>query len=305
MRLLSYRVGGKASYGIINSSDGIIDLGLRIGTTATSLRESLSRHSTTELQQYASAAADYQLSDIELLPVIPEPAHIWCLAINYADHIKEIRSIGIQREVPKYPALFMRYADSVVAHNQALLVPTVSGQLDYEGELAVVIGKGGRHITEAQAMGHVAGYSCFNDGSVRDWQFHTRQIAPGKNFSDTASLGPWMVSADALMNPHNLRIVTRLDGQVMQDGNTSDMIFNIPAFIAYVSAISPLQPGDVLATGTPSGVGFSRKPPIFMKPGSICTVEIEGIGTLSNPITAEAVAVGNGVEAHAHGHANR
>ncbi len=288
MRLLSFEFKGRETFGLLNGGDGIIEIPARIGPKAAGLRQWLAAGGDlTELRTLETAPVDVPLAEVKLLPVIPDPRHIWCLAINYEDHIAEIKTVGIQRDRPAHPALFMRYADSLVAHDRPMLLPTVSDQFDWEGELAVIIGRGGRHIEASRAMEHVAGYSIFNDGSIRDWQFHTRQIAPGKNFLHTGALGPWMVTHDAVADPHALAITTRLNGMVMQHGNTTDMIFKIPQFIAYVSTVLPLEPGDVLATGTPSGVGFSRKPPIFMKAGDLCSVEIEGIGTLTNPIVAE------------------
>jgi 2-keto-4-pentenoate hydratase/2-oxohepta-3-ene-1,7-dioic acid hydratase in catechol pathway len=287
MRLVSYRVNERATYGLVREDGGIVDLGARFGQQAPTLRQWLALGLQAKTRELSSAAADHQLKSVTLLPVIPDPAHIWCLAINYNDHINEIKTVGIQREKPAHPAVFMRYPDSLVGANQPILMPSVSNALDWEAELAVIIGKPGRYIKESEAMSHVAGYTCFNDGSIRDWQFHTRQIAPGKNFFGTGALGPWMVTADEIANPHKLAVKSRVNGEVMQDGNTSDMIFDIPAFIAYVSSLLPLQPGDVLATGTPAGVGFARRPQIYMKVGDRCEVEIEGIGTLANPILAE------------------
>lgn len=284
MKFSSFRVGGRESFGLVVAG-GLVDLPPRLGIPT--LKGLIVADRLSEATRHAAEPADYALSDVEFLPVIPDPAHIWCLAINYQDHINEIQAIGIQRDVPKQPAVFMRYPDTLVGHNQPLVKPSASDDFDYEGELAVVIGKGGRHITEAAAMDHVAGYSVFNDGSVRDWQFHTRQIAPGKNFRASASFGPWLVTRDEVPNPDKLKLSTRLNGETLQDSDTSYMIHKIPAFISYVSTFLDLQAGDVLATGTPSGVGFSRKPPIFMKAGDLCVIELEGIGVLSNPIVEE------------------
>lgn len=189
--------------------------------------------------------------------------------------------------MPKYPPLFLRYPETLVGHGAPLIHPKVSERFDYEAELAVIIGKPGRHIAEDKALSHVAGYACFNDGSIRDWQFHTTQVSPGKNFIATGSFGPWMVDAASIPDPHDLDIAFRLNGKTLQNSNTQQLIFKIPALIAYLSAILPLKPGDVIATGTPAGVGFSREPPIFMKPGDVCEIEIEHIGILRNTIVAE------------------
>ena len=283
MKLVSFRVAGRESFGLV-VGDGIVELSNRLGVPT--LKSLMAAGRLEEARRFEDAGPSVRLDEVTLLPVIPDPAHIWCLAINYQDHIDEIREIGIQRDVPKRPAVFMRYADTLVANGEPLVKPKVSDDFDYEGELAVVIGKEGRDIREEDAMDYVVGYSIFNDASVRDWQFHTRQIAPGKNFRATGSLGPWLVTRDEVADPNDLRIETRLNGETLQRSSTRFMIHKIPTFIAYVSQILDLQPGDILATGTPSGVGFSRKPPIFMKAGDVCEVEIEGVGLLRNPITA-------------------
>ena len=286
MRFVSYQVGGRAAYGL-QTDTGIVDLARRLGDKAPDLRALLTNGLLEEANQYAAEAPDHQADDVEYLPVIPVPAHLWCLALNYVEHHAEVESAGRVQELPKKPALFLRAADSMTGHQQALMAPeAASEQFDYEGELAVIIGTTGRNISEADAFDHVAGYSVFNDGSIRDWQFHTKQITPGKNFWRTAALGPALVTKDEVPDPNNLSIRTTLNGQVVQDGNSRDMLFKIPAFIAYASTIAPLQPGDVLATGTPSGVGFSRKPPLWMKAGDRCEIEIERVGKLSNPVLA-------------------
>lgn len=284
MKLSSFRANGRSSFGLV-TSHGLVDLAARMGVPT--LKALIESGRLSDAGAFAGEAADHDLKDVEFLPVITDPAHIWCLAINYQDHIDEIKEIGIQRDVPKYPAVFMRYTDTLVGHGQPLVKSPASDDFDYEAELAVIIGKGGRNISEADAMDHVAGYSAFNDGSMRDWQFHTRQIAPGKNFRDSASLGPWLVTRDEIPDPDSLAIQCRLNGETLQSSSTKYMIHKIPAFIAYISTVLDLKPGDILATGTPSGVGFSRRPPIFMKAGDVCEVEVEGIGILSNPIIGE------------------
>jgi 2-keto-4-pentenoate hydratase/2-oxohepta-3-ene-1,7-dioic acid hydratase in catechol pathway len=222
------------------------------------------------------------------LPVIPKPEKIVCAVRNYMDHHQEVLAAGMQRELSEQPPIFLRVWRSQVAHGQPIVCPKVSDSLDWEGELAVIIGKGGRNIPEADAFEHVAGYACYNDGSIREWQFHAKQIASGKNFESTGGFGPWMVTADEIAPGRELKLVTRLNGEVVQSSHTGDMIFSIPKLIAYASTIFTLVPGDVIATGTPAGVGWSRKPPRFMKPGDRCEVEIEGIGTLVNPIAAQS-----------------
>ena len=284
MRLASFRIDGRSSYGIV-TDDGVVDLAGRTGIAT--LRGLLEAGAATTARRYTDARADFPLDAIEFLPVIPDPRHIVCVGINYASHVAEVASAGIKRTVPDKPSIFLRCSDSLVAHRQPLLMPRVSTSLDYEAELAVVIGKPGRYIAEADALSHVAGYSCFNDGSVRDWQFHTNNITPGKNFPCTGALGPWLVTSDAIADPQRLAIRTRVNDTIMQDGNTADMIFGVARIIAYVSSFIPLAPGDVLATGTPDGVGFSRKPPVFLREADVCRIDIESIGSLCNEVRRE------------------
>jgi 2-keto-4-pentenoate hydratase/2-oxohepta-3-ene-1,7-dioic acid hydratase in catechol pathway len=192
------------------------------------------------------------------------------------------------RDELAYPTIFTRWASSQIGHLQPLLLPRVSTSLDFEGELAVVIGKGGRYIPAASAFDHVAGYSCYHDGSVRDWQRHTTQFTPGKNFPGTGGFGPWLVTRDDIPDGEPLRLTTILNGEVVQDATTDMMICSIPRIIEYCSSFTPLEPGDVIATGTPGGVGAARQPPLFMKPGDVAVIEIEKIGRLVNPVAAEA-----------------
>jgi 2-keto-4-pentenoate hydratase/2-oxohepta-3-ene-1,7-dioic acid hydratase in catechol pathway len=285
MRFVSFEVSGHPSYGVIVPG-GIADLGRRLGADYPALADFIAASRIPSVAEFAAAPADFALDAVKLLPLIPNPKHIYCVALNYHDHFREV-STGVKREAPAYPAVFLRAADSLTGHRQPIIRPKVSKQLDYEGELAVIIGKRGRHIAPADALDHIAGYSCFNDASVRDWQRHTKQATPGKNFFSTGALGPWLVTRDEIANPHDLAIATRLNGAVMQDSRTSAMLYDIPTFMAYVSAMLPLEPGDVLATGTPSGVGYSRQPPVFLAPGDIIEVEIERVGTLINTVEDE------------------
>jgi len=285
MRLATFMIGGRQSYGVVRD-DGIVDLGRKLGATYPTLKSLLAADWPREAEAAAAAPADYREAEVSFLPPIPDPAHIWCLALNYVEHHDEVQGAGRVQELPRQPALFMRWADTFTGHGQPLQHPGVSEQFDYEGELAVVIGRPGRDIAESEAMRHVAGYSILNDGSVRDWQFHTRQITPGKNFYHSGSIGPWMVRRSDIKDVYRLSIRTTLNGNVVQDGTTGDMVHRIERFIAYASTILPLQTGDILATGTPGGVGFSRKPPLWMKVGDLCEIAIEGIGVLSNRIEA-------------------
>jgi 2-keto-4-pentenoate hydratase/2-oxohepta-3-ene-1,7-dioic acid hydratase in catechol pathway len=210
------------------------------------------------------------------------------VGVNYSDHLKEVQDAGIVRPKPKHPSLFTRFPETLVAHGRPMQIPSVSDEFDYEAELAVVIGKGGRYIAEEEALAHVAGYTCFNDGSVRDWQYHSSQVTSGKNFLCTGGLGPWMVTTDEVPDPGCLDIKLLLNGKVLQNSNTRHLIFDVSQIVSYASALVPLKCGDVIATGTPAGVGFSKNPPIFMKAGDICEVQIERIGTLVNRIEKAA-----------------
>jgi 2-keto-4-pentenoate hydratase/2-oxohepta-3-ene-1,7-dioic acid hydratase in catechol pathway len=228
------------------------------------------------------------LDRVELLPPIPRPEKIICIGLNYADHSKES---GF--EVPAYPTVFARYATSLVAHGASIIRPNCSDQLDYEGELAVVIGRGGRHIAEADALDHVGGYSLFNDASIRDYQFKSPQWTVGKTFDGTGPFGPELVTPDELPpGCKGLKIETRLNGQVVQSASTDDLIFDVARLISILSEAITLAPGDVIVSGTPAGVGLARKPPLWMKPGDICEVEVARLGVLKNPIAQEQPARG-------------
>ena len=221
--------------------------------------------------------------EFSFLPPLPVPGKIVCLGLNYADHAKEG---GFN--APSFPAFFVRLASSLVGHNAPIIRPIVSDKLDYEGEMVAVIGRGGRHISKAAALDHVAGYSIFNDGSIRDYQMKTPQWTIGKNFDATGGFGPFFVTADEVPpGAKGLQLQTRLNGQLVQNASTADMIFDVAETIVILSQAMTLAPGDVIVTGTPAGVGFARTPPLFMKAGDICEVEIEGLGTLRNPIAAE------------------
>ena len=281
MKLLSFRHGGKDTYGVI-SGNGVVDLGKRLGATYPDLKTLIAKGGIDEAKRLASAAADAPLSAIEYLPVIPNPGKIICVGLNYKAHREETG-----RQPTDNPALFIRFADSQTAHNQPLVKPKASNMLDYEGELAVIIGKTARHVKEEDAFSIVAGYSCYNDGSVRDWQNHTPQWAPGKNFPKTGGFGPWMVTKDEIPNVDELTLTTRLNGQVVQQTGIDLMLFPIPVVIAYITTFTELHAGDVISTGTPGGVGFKRNPQLFMKAGDKVEVDISKIGILENSIVAE------------------
>lgn len=277
MKLMSFRKSGKASWGVVEG-DAVADLGAADGAPPT-IRAAL--EAGFDAASSAGGAAKVPLGDVEFLPVITDPGKIICVGLNYEDHRRETG-----REIVGHPTLFTRFAASQVGHGAPLVCPAESTQFDYEAELALVIGKSGRHIAAADAFGHVAGYACYNDGSIRDWQRHTSQFTPGKNFVGTGGFGPWMVTPDEVGPLADLRIVMRLNGQTVQESTLGHMIFDIPAIIAYCSTFTVLEPGDVIVTGTPGGVGMKRQPPLWMKPGDVAEVEIDRVGLLRNPVVA-------------------
>ncbi|MBU0587591.1 MAG: fumarylacetoacetate hydrolase family protein [Gammaproteobacteria bacterium] len=235
------------------------------------------------LAAQAPASAMLALGELQLLPPVLHPGKIVCMGLNYADHAAEG---GHAR--PEYPSFFLRGATSIIGHNAPIIRPKASTRLDYEAELAIIIGQRARHLTKANALDCVAGYACFNDGSIRDYQRKTNQWTIGKNFDGTGPFGPWMVTADALPpGAAGLRIQSRLNGKVMQDSNTGLFLWDVVEALCIITECMTLEPGDVIITGTPAGVGYARTPPVWMAPGDICEIEIEGIGTLSNPIADE------------------
>lgn len=274
MRYANFLKNGKAHLAA-SAGDGWVDLGT---TDLTSLIRSGADLSAAPKGEAMS------LDMTALLPVIQRPPKIFCIGLNYLDHAAE----SPYKERPTYPAVFPRYATSLVAHGQPIIRPTISRELDFEGELVAIIGKGGRHIRREDALSHVAGYSIFNEGSIRDYQFKSPQWTVGKNFDNTGAFGPWMVTADELPpGAAGLSIQTRLNGEVVQQGNTSDLIFPVDVLISTISEAITFEPGDIIVTGTPAGIGWARKPPLFMKDGDRCEVEIERIGILSNPVQDE------------------
>ncbi|MGV2129034.1 fumarylacetoacetate hydrolase family protein [Agrobacterium vitis] len=280
MKFVSFTRLGRAGFGAVVGG-GIVDLTGRLSYDCLTLKQAI-------LDDLLEIAADYAgdrkpelaFSDVTLLPVIPDPGKILCIGVNYVAHREETK-----RPEVGHPTVFIRFADSQIGHGQPIIKPSQSDCLDFEAELAVVIGRGGRDITEEDAMQHIAGYSCYHDGSVRDWQRHSSQFAPGKNFPATGAFGPALVTADEIEDYTQLSITGRLNGQVVQQATLADLIFSIPALIAYLSAFTPLSAGDVIVTGTPGGVGERREPPLFMKAGDVFEVDIPGVGLLVNPVT--------------------
>ncbi len=280
MKLASYLADGKPAFGIVRG-DGLISLGSGFGARFRSLREALAADALEQIAESArDAQPDLKIAEVKFLPVIPDPQKILCAGINYRSHATETG-----RELPKRPSLFARFTDTLVGHEGEMIRPSVSDNFDFEGELAVVIGRGGRHIKEERALEHVAGYTCFVDGSVRDYQKYS--VTSGKNFPATGPLGPWLVTTDEIPDPSRLTLTTRLNGQQVQHSGTDLLIYSIPSIIAFVSDFTALSPGDVIATGTPEGVGHSRKPPLWMRAGDVLEVEITGIGTLRTRVADE------------------
>lgn len=283
MRLLSFVKDGEPGFGIVVDG-GVIDAGRRLEGEFASLRDVLAAGAVNLLRGMEGLGPDHALDAIEFAPVIADPgAKFLCVGVNYVPHVREMG-----RELPEFPVMFVRFLDSLVGHGRPIVRPAASEQLDFEGELAVVIGKQARHVPRERALEYVAGYSCFNDGSVRDYQRHALQWTPGKNFHASGAFGPWLVTADELPDPSALELTTRLNGDVVQHERVAELCFSIPDLIAYCSTWAELAPGDVIATGTPGGVGAGRTPPLWMKAGDRVEVEISGLGTLANPIVDEA-----------------
>ncbi len=281
MRLVSFEHEGRASYGLVRDG-GIVDVGQRLGEQYPDLRAVLEAGALEALRNLENTAPDVGMADVTHQPVIPNAGKILCVGINYMGHIKETG-----REPPEYPVMFTRFADTFVGHDEAIVRPAVSSDLDYEGELAIVIGKPAWHVKRENALEHVAGYTCCNEGSVRDFQFHTMQFTAGKNFYRSGSIGPWLLTADEQPDPRQFHLQTRLNDEVLQDAPVSDLCFDIPELIEYCSTWTPLASGDIIVTGTPGGVGRVRKPPIWMKPGDTVEIDIRGLGTLRNSIVDE------------------
>lgn len=279
MRLVSFITpSGTASYGTVAGSD-VLDAGAVLGAQYADLRQVIAADAVPGL---AGVGTALPLADVTLLPPVPSPEKILCVGLNYLSHIAETG-----RDRPRHPSIFTRYPSSLVGHGTPLVRPKVSKDFDYEGELAVIIGKAGRHIPAEAAFDHVAGYTCVNEGSIRDYQIHTTQFWPGKSFEASGSIGPWIVTADELEDITAQTLTTRVDGVVVQQAGLDDLAISIPEMIAYISSVLTLQPGDVIATGTPGGVGKFRKPQLYLAPGMQVEVEITGIGTLGNGVVDE------------------
>ncbi len=286
MRFVTFEREGKRSWGTVKN-DGVIDLGARIGGD---LLATLQAGTLDQARAMAEGAdVDFSTAGIRYLPPITAPEKIACVGVNYANRNAEYKDGS---EAPNFPSLFMRTPDSLTGHEQPLLRPPESHQLDYEGEIVLIIGKGGRRIAETDAYDHIAGLSIMNEGTLRDWVRHAKfNVTQGKNFVHSGAIGPWMVSADEFTPEQfeNMRVTTRVNGEVRQDDTTASMMFPFRYIISYLSKFFHLKPGDVIATGTPNGAGARFDPPIWLVPGDVVEVEVEGVGLLSNEVVDEKI----------------
>lgn len=278
MRLVSFVHKGMPRYGLVEG-DGVVDLTQRLGEY-TGVKALLAAGPAKAERFVGRGRADHALADLAFRPVVPDPDKILCVGINYDAHRAETG-----RPKSAYPTIFTRFANCQVGHGQPILRPRESERLDFEGEIAIVIGKSGRRIPRERAFDHIAGYACYNDASVRDFQGHTSQFTPGKNFMGTGAFGPWLVTRDEIEDPAGLVLTTRLNGIEMQRAASSEMTFFFDALVTYCSLFTELVPGDVIVTGTPAGVGQARNPPVFMRAGDQVEVEVSGVGVLRNPVT--------------------
>jgi len=281
MKLASFSNKGVSSWGIVESGH-IVDVGAKLRGRFTNLRQAIGADALALAAGAAKDAERLPLDSVKLLPVITDPAKILCVGLNYETHRRETG-----RPASEHPTIFTRYPDSLIAHGENIILPHVSTMLDYEGELAVIIGKGGRYIRRENALQHVAGYTCHNDATLRDWQRHTSQFTPGKTFPGTGPLGPYLVTPDEITDLDAVTLETRLNGVVVQSASIGHMIFPVSVLIEYISSFTPLAPGDVIASGTPGGVGVKREPPLFMKAGDRVEVDISGVGLLANGVANE------------------
>ena len=285
MKLLSFRANDAASFGLVTSG-GIVDLGARLGDRFADLRTLLAaEHVEAALAGLADAPADHALGDLTFLPPIARPEKIFCIGVNYMNRNQEYRDAS---EAPKFPSIFMRTPASLVGHGQPLVRPPESLQLDYEGEIAIVIGRAGRRIPRENAYAHVAGLTCMNEGTIRDWVRHGKfNVTQGKNFTASGAVGPWIVTAEEFTDYDDLRVTTRVNGEVRQKDTTASLAFPFDYLISYISTFTTLAAGDVIATGTPTGAGARFDPPRYLVPGDVIEIEVQGVGVLSNTVVDE------------------
>ena len=287
MRLVSFLNDGRASWGAVRG-DGVVDLRRRLADIGSvqALVEGGEGAMARARAALEGAAADAPLASVRLLMPIPAPRKVFCIGVNYANRNAEYKDGS---ELPEYPSLFIRVADSFVAHGEPLLVPPESRQLDYEGEIAIVIGQGGRRIARESATRHIAGLTCVNEGTIRDWVRHAKfNVTQGKNFHASGSIGPWIATADEFPDGYGaLRVQTRVNGETRQDDTTASLMFDFAYLISYLSTFTVLEPGDIISPGTPVGAGIRFEPPRFLVPGDVVEVEVSGVGILRNPVEAE------------------
>ena len=284
MRFVSFETAVRQTFGVWQDEDHWLEAPADFRANHPDLKSVIAANQLQALDAASRQAGHaVKASAARLLPVIANPGKIFCVGLNYKTHVAEMK-----RADSEHPAIFTRFADSLTAHGAPLVKPKATQRFDFEGELAVIIGQVGRNISQADAWHHIAGYACFNDGTARDWQRHTHQWTPGKNFPGTGPLGPFMATRDAIPDVNQLTLESRLNGEVMQHASVADLIFTLPVIIEYLSGFTTLSPGDVIATGTPGGVGDKREPAVYMKAGDVIEVEITGLGTLRNVVTAEA-----------------
>jgi 2-keto-4-pentenoate hydratase/2-oxohepta-3-ene-1,7-dioic acid hydratase in catechol pathway len=284
MSFVSFESNGHSTYGVWESEQTWLQVPASFQAQYPDLKSAIAADKLGELNTVTrQQGRKVQASEARLLPVIPNPGKILCVGLNYKSHVAETK-----RADSEYPSIFTRFVDSLSAHNAPLPRPATTTRFDFEGELAIIIGKGGRNIKQADAFDHIAGYACFNDGTARDWQRHTHQWIPGKNFPLTGPFGPFMATTQEIPDVNRLTLETRLNGEVMQHASLADLIFTLPVIIEYVSGFTPLSAGDVIATGTPGGVGDRREPPVYMKAGDVIEIEITGLGTLRNRVVDAA-----------------
>jgi 2-keto-4-pentenoate hydratase/2-oxohepta-3-ene-1,7-dioic acid hydratase in catechol pathway len=282
MKLASFEVQGRKSYGIVKHGR-IVDAGAHLGHSFPDLDSVISMDAISRLDELA-AQGDWALEDVRILKPLDHPGKILCVGVNYLDRNAEYKDSS---EQPKYPSIFVRFPASLVAHEEHIVRPLESKQLDYEGEIALIIGRRGRRIAETDTAAHVAGYTICNEGTIRDWLHHGKfNVTPGKNFERSGSLGPWIATPDEIATGP-MRIITRVNGEVRQDETTDRMIFPISFLISYISRFCTLEPGDILITGTPTGAGARFEPPKYLVPGDVVEVEVPGIGTLRNGVIDE------------------
>jgi len=284
MRLATFEAAGRVSYGVVQQ-DGVVDAGARLGKEFPDLRALFSAGALNRLADAADrSSVDYELGEIRLLKPLTNPGKILCVGVNYPDRAAEYKD---NPDAPKYPSIFLRFPASLVAHDEPIVRPPESPQLDYEGEVALVIGRKGRRIAESDALAHIGGYTICNEGTIRDWLRHGKfNVTPGKNFERSGAMGPWLVTADEI-GARPMRIITRVNGEVRQDDTTDRMIFPIPFLVSYISRFCTLEPGDIISTGTPTGAGARLDPPRYLVPGDVVEVEVRGIGVLRNSVIDE------------------